>query len=62
MSVERVNELEREFKIVNHHLAHPFDLADHAYLKERRAAIIQEARDIIRSINATEPDWCLTGS
>jgi hypothetical protein len=61
MSVERVNELEREFKIVNQQLAHPFDLADHSQLKERRAAIIQEAREIIRGINATEPDWCRTG-
>jgi hypothetical protein len=61
MSVERVNELEREFKMVNYHVAHPFDFADHSQLKERRAAIIQEALDIIRSINATEPDWCRTG-
>jgi hypothetical protein len=60
MNIERVSELEREFKTVNHHIAHPFDLADHAQLKERRAAIVREARDIVRSMNATEPDWCRT--
>jgi hypothetical protein len=62
MSIERVNELEREFEIVNHRIAHPFDLADHSLLKERRAAIVREAREIIRNINATEPDWCRTAS
>jgi hypothetical protein len=56
--MERVSELEREFKIVNHHISHPFDLADHTQLKDRRAAILEEAREIIRNINAVEPDWC----
>jgi hypothetical protein len=58
VSLDRVNELEREFKTVNQQIAHPFDLTDDAQLKERRAAIINEARDIIRRINATEPEWC----
>jgi hypothetical protein len=58
MGMERVNELEREFKIVNHHIAHPFDLADHTQLKDRRAAILEEAREIIRNTSAVEPDWC----
>jgi hypothetical protein len=56
--MERVNELEREFKIVNHHIAHPFDLADLSQLKDRRAAILEEVREILRNIKAVEPDWC----
>jgi hypothetical protein len=60
MSIDRVNELERELRTVDRHLAHPFDLADQFQLEERRAAIIKEARDVLRSINATEPEWCHT--
>jgi len=60
MSIDglRVNELEREFGFVNYFLAHPFDLADHLQLKERRAAIIEEVREIVRRIHVTEPEWC----
>ena len=39
-------------------MAHPFDLADHSQLKDRRAAILKEAREIALSVNAPPPDWC----
>jgi hypothetical protein len=58
MTVERVAELEQEFRTVNQHAAHPLDLDDYAQLKERRAAIMEEARKIIRIAHQTEPDWC----
>jgi hypothetical protein len=60
MSVERVNDLEREFRTVNHHMAYPFDLADHSQLKNRRAAIIEEVREIVRTTDLSEPEWCRT--
>jgi len=58
MGIDRLTALEREFRIVDRHLAHPFDLADQFQLKERRSAIMKEAPDLFRSINATEPAWC----
>jgi len=58
MSINRVKDLEREFGFVNYYMAHPFDLADHFQLKERRAAIIEEVRELVRTIHATEPEWC----
>jgi len=58
MNLPRVSELEKEFRRVSLHAAHPLDLADYAELKERCAAIAKEAREIIRSANETEPAWC----
>jgi hypothetical protein len=58
MSINRINDLEREFGFVNFYMAHPFDLADRAQLRERRAAIIEEVREIVRRAGATEPEWC----
>ena len=58
MYTNRISELKREFGFVNHYMAHPFDLADHVRLKERRAAIIDEVRRIVRRIDGTEPEWC----
>jgi len=58
MGDERVAELEQEFRVVKQLAANPLDLADYAQLKERLAAIVKEAREIVRRTNLTEPDWC----
>ncbi len=58
MGAERVTELEQEFRVVKQLAANPLDFADYVQLKERLAAIAKEAREIIRSIHVTEPDWC----
>jgi len=58
MDVKRVTELEQEFRVVKQQAANPLDFADYIQLKERLAAIAKEAREIIRSVQVTEPDWC----
>ena len=58
MGIERVTQLEQEFRIVKQLAAHPLDFADYAQLKARLSAIAKEARQIIRTLHATEPDWC----
>jgi hypothetical protein len=58
MGMERVNELEQEFRVVKHLAAHPFDLDDYVDLKARLETIAKEAREIIRTIDVTVPDWC----
>jgi hypothetical protein len=58
MGVERVTQLEQEFMVVKQLAANPLDLADYVHLKERLAAIAKEARQVIRTIHVTEPEWC----
>ena len=58
MGIERVTQLEQEFRIVKQLAANPLDLNDYAQLKERLSAIAKEAREIIRTAHVTEPDWC----
>ena len=58
MGIERVNELEQEFRKVKQLAAYPLDFADYADLKARLQAIMKEAREIIRITDVTEPEWC----
>jgi len=58
MGIDRVNELEREFLKVKQLAANPLDFADYADLKARLQAILKEAREIIRTTDVTEPEWC----
>jgi hypothetical protein len=58
MSAERIAELEQEFRIVKRQIGNPLDVADYAELKERLDAIAKEAREIVRTIQVAEPDWC----
>jgi hypothetical protein len=58
MGIERVIQLEQEFRVVKQLAANPVDFADYAQLKARLSAIAKEARQIIRAIHAPVPDWC----
>jgi hypothetical protein len=58
MGIERVVELEQEFRKVKQLAAHPLDFADYVDLKARLEVIVKEARQIIRTTDVTEPEWC----
>jgi hypothetical protein len=58
MDMDRIHDLHHALGIVDEQIAHPYDLADLIDLKHLRAAIQQDAREILHKMNAAEPDWC----
>jgi hypothetical protein len=54
---ERLNSLHSEYDEITVYMAHPFDLTDFEMLKERRQAVLHEARKLARMLNMSEPQW-----
>jgi len=54
---KRLARLEREYTVVTEQIANSANAADIARLKKHRDAIVAEAREIIRKLNLSEPDW-----
>jgi len=55
--MERLSLLQREYDENAVLLANPLDLADFERLKERRQALLREARMLAQSLNILEPQW-----
>jgi hypothetical protein len=55
--MERLERLQREYDENTKQLLHPFDLAELQQLKERRRAILQEAKKLAKTLNLSEPQW-----
>jgi len=60
--VERLEALRREYNETIMKLAHPLSLADLQQLRERRQAILGEARVLAESLKLTGPQWFSIGS
>ena len=59
-AMERLKYLCREYEENAKLLSHPFDLADLLQLKERRQAILREARALAKTLKISEPQWFST--
>jgi uncharacterized membrane protein (DUF106 family) len=57
ITVQRLKSLQREYNENARQLGHPIDLADLERLKERREAILREARELAQTLNISEPQW-----
>jgi hypothetical protein len=55
--MERLSLLQREYDENAVLLANPLDLAEFERLKERRQALLREARMLAQSLNILEPQW-----
>jgi len=55
--MERLSLLQREYDENAVLLANPLNLADFERLKERRQALLREARMLAQSLNILEPQW-----
>jgi len=53
----RLSPLQREYDENAVLLANPLNLADFERLKERRQALLREARMLAQSLNILEPQW-----
>jgi len=57
MSIKRLSELDREYRIISRQIDAFENAADLAGLKKLRNAIVIEAREIIRKLNLPAPTW-----
>jgi hypothetical protein len=55
--MERLDGLKREYEENARRLAHPLDLAELEQLKERREAILREARILAREMGISGTQW-----
>ena len=57
MPAKRLATLEREYRVVSKQIANSANSADVAHLEKHRAAIVAEAREIVRKLKLPEPNW-----
>jgi hypothetical protein len=57
MSIKRLSELDREYRVISRQIDASDNAADLAGLKKLRKAIVTEAREIIRKLNLPAPTW-----
>jgi len=55
--MDRLAELQSEDELTTRLMAYPLDIAEYFRLKERRQAMLREARQIVQSLNDSEPQW-----
>jgi hypothetical protein len=55
--VERLGKLESEYEQITRNLALLFSFEEYQQFRDRRKAVLQEARTIAGSLNVPEPDW-----
>jgi len=60
-SVERLNDLRDEYEQNTRYLCFPFNVEDHAQLKERNKAIRAEAKALAKSLNIPNLTWFSEG-
>ena len=58
MRLHRYFLLEREFQLVTRRMADCKVAAHLSQLSEHRNGVIVEAREILRTLDVTEPTWC----
>jgi hypothetical protein len=57
VSAKRLATLEREYRVVSKQIEDSANPADIAQLEKHRAAIVAEAREIVRKLRLPEPNW-----
>lgn len=55
--VERLDQLQREYDEIKNNLATPFSYEEYQQFRDRRKAILEEARKLIGSLGISEPRW-----
>jgi hypothetical protein len=54
----RLNELRAEYEKITDDLRHPFTFQEYQQFRDRRKALLIEARELAVSLNVQEPHWC----